>query len=221
MTPPVVIYGAGPFAELMTRHLEAAGRRVLAFTVDREHLPAGEALRPVVPFEELAARHPPGEVELFVAIGYRRMRARRPMLERALARGYALASYVSPTAVVARDAVVGRNVALLDQVLVEPGASVGDHVVCWSGVIVGHGVRIEDDAFLGARALLAGRSVVGRGSFLGLGAATINDVRLAPETHLLPGSYAYQDTEPMTRYLGVPARAVGRHVERGIEIERG
>lgn len=221
MTRELVIYGATSFAELMTRHFEAAGRRVAAYTVDRELLATASAARPLVAFDELVDRWPPDRFDLFVAVGYRRMRARKTMFERARALGYRLASFVSPTAIVAPGVTLGENVVLLDQVLVEPLSSIGDDVVLWSGVTVCHESRVESHVFASARATLAGRTVVGEGSFLGVGAATINDVKLAPETHLLPGSFAFQDTEPMTRYLGTPARAIGRHVERGIEIERG
>jgi UDP-N-acetylbacillosamine N-acetyltransferase len=221
VTRELVLYGVGSFAALLTHHLEATGRRVAAYAVDREHLGAAPAPRPVVLFDELTRRHPPDRCDLLVAVGYRRMRARRAMFERARALGYRLASFVSPTAVVAAGVTLGENVVLLDQVVVEPFASIGDHVVLGAGALVSHESRVGAHVFASARVLLAGRTTVGEGSFLAIAAATINDVTLAPETHLLPGTFAFQDTEPMTRYQGNPARAIGRHVERGIEIERG
>lgn len=217
----VVIFGLGSFAAVMCRHFEAAGRRVAAYAVDRELLAAAPDGRPVVPFDELPARHPPEGFDLFVAIGYRRMRARRALVERLRAAGYRFASYVSPHAVVASGVPIGANAAVLDLVVVEPFATIEDNVVLCSGVVVAHECRVGAHSFVAARSTLAGRSSVGEGCFLGVACATINDVTLAPETHVLPGSVIYQDTAPMTRYLGVPARAVGTHAETGIVIERG
>lgn len=221
MTRGLIIYGNGAFAKLMTHHFEAEGRPVVAYTVDREHLAGGTPERPVVALDEAPARYPPDRFDLFVAVGYRRMRARRAMFERARAAGYRLASFVSRTAVVSPAATLGENVVLQDQVLVEPFVHIGDHVVVCSASTICHDSRVGAHGFLSARSVLAGRTTVGEGSFLGIAAGTINDVTLAAETHLLPGSIAFQDTEPMTRYLGAPARAIGRHVEQGIVVERG
>lgn len=221
MSKDLVVYGAGPLAELMIRLFASAGRRVVGCVVDREYLSGARATLPVAPLDDLAARWPAEAFDLFVAVGYRRMRARLGMLDRARRAGHRLASFVSPTATASPGALQGENLTLLDRVVVEPAATVEEGCFLGAGVVVSHDARVERGAFLAAGAIVGGRATVGAGSFLGIGAVALNDVRLAPETHLLPGAYAYQDTEPMTRYAGNPARAISRHAERGIEVERG
>lgn len=206
----------------MTAHFEAAGQaRVVAYTVDRAYL-SGLTFegRPLVAFEDLEARYPPSTHSMFVAIGYRSMRARQALFERAQARGYTLPGFISPRAVIPPGFEPGQNNVLLDQVLVEPFATIGHNNVLWSGTIVCHDVRVGDHCYLGARCVLGGGSKIERGSFLGNAVTTIDHVTVAPETQVLPGSVVFQDTLPFTRYLGSPARAIGRHEELGIRIER-
>ena len=206
----------------MASHFEASGQgRVVAYTVDRAYLDGATFEgRPLVAFDEVEARYPPLTHSMFVAIGYRSMRARQTLFERARARGYPLPGFVSPHALTPPGFEPGQNNVLLDQVLVEPFATIGHNNVFWSGTIVCHDVRVGDHCYFGARCVLGGGTKVEQGSFLGNAVTTIDHVTLAPETQVLPGSVVFQDTLAYTRYLGSPARAIGRHEERGITIER-
>jgi UDP-3-O-[3-hydroxymyristoyl] glucosamine N-acyltransferase len=53
---------------------------------------------------------------------------------------------------------------------VQPGASIGRNVALWSGAVVGHHSRIDDDCWLAAGAVVGGGSRVGAASFVGLNA---------------------------------------------------
>ena len=221
MPPELVIYGTGPFARLMTHLFESSGQaRVVGYTVDPEYLsaPTFEG-RPVVPSGEVAARFPPARHGMFVAVGYRRMRARKLLFERARAAGFRLHGYTSPHAIVPRDQPLGENNVLMDQVLVEPFVTIGDNNVFWSGTVLSHEARVGSHTFCGGRVLVGGRVTVGDGSFLGMSSTIVYGVSLAPETHVVAGSVVFKDTQPMTLHGGNPARALGAHAEHGIVIQ--
>jgi sugar O-acyltransferase (sialic acid O-acetyltransferase NeuD family) len=169
----IVIFGAGKIAEVAHGYFgRDDARPVVAFTADRPHCSADAFLGlPLLPFDEIAERFPPTRFAMFVAVGYHRMNAlRAERCEQARAMGYRLASYVSPQAWTPAGFAPGDNCLVLDRVTVQPGASIGRNVALWSGAVVGHHGRIDDDCWLAAGAVVGGGSRVGAGSFVGLNA---------------------------------------------------
>jgi UDP-N-acetylbacillosamine N-acetyltransferase len=219
----LVIFGVGPLARLMQYYFEKdTDYEAVAFCVDREHLQEESFCgRPVVPFDEVGERYPADDHHMFVAIGYRRMRDRKRVYERAKAAGYRCASYGSPRAILHAPGDAGENNVFMDRVLMEPFASVGDNNLFWSGTLIGHECVIGSHNYVSANVIIGGQSEVADGCFLGNGAATINAIRLREETMLLPGALALRNSEPFTKYFGNPAKAIGTHREQGIVIERG
>ncbi len=219
----LVIFGAGPFARLMHYYFTHDSEyRVTAFTADPEYLAEPQFCGlPAIPFERVVECHPPSRARMFVAVGYRRMRARAEMFQRARSCGYTLANYISSRAMRYPDLRLGENNVAMANVHFEPFVTVGDNNVFWSDTLVCHDVTVGDGNYVAAKCVLGGNSVVTEGCFVGNGSILINDVTLAPETHMLPGAVALQSTRAFRRYAGNPAREIGGHEERGIVIERG
>src|ERR1044071_8752344 len=87
----IVIFGAGKIADEAYFYLtNDSPHKVVAFTVDREHLEVSEKLGlPVVAFEDIVRLYPANNFKMFVAVGYQdlnKFRARK--YEEAKARGY-------------------------------------------------------------------------------------------------------------------------------------
>ena len=84
---------------------------------------------------------------------------------------------VHPSAVVAEDAVLGRDVYIGPLCVVEPGASIGDRSVLVAQVYVGHGARLGEDnriyshvtvregCITGARVIVHSSAVIGSDGF--------------------------------------------------------
>src|ERR1700722_8643801 len=97
----LIIFGIGQISEVIHYYFsQEAGREITAFTVDAKYRTADTLFGlPVVPFEELGANYPPDSHELFVAMGFRQInKARESKVREAEAKGYTLASHVSPRA---------------------------------------------------------------------------------------------------------------------------
>ncbi|MBZ5585431.1 MAG: acetyltransferase [Acidobacteriia bacterium] len=219
----LVILGVGPFARLMHYYFTHDSEyRVAAFTADPEYLAEpGFCGLPALPFDKAVECFPPGRARMFVAVGYRRMRARAEMFQRARTHGYELATYISSRAVRYPELRLGENNVAMANVHFEPFVTVGDNNVFWSDTLVCHDVVVGNGNYVAAKCVLGGNSVVTDGCFLGNGSILINNVTLAPETHMLPGAVALQSTRPFRKYAGNPARELDSHEERGIVIERG
>src|SRR5690348_14325864 len=139
MPPEVVVFGNTRFASLAAYCVsQDGGRRVAAFTVDRAYL--REATRdglPVVAFEELVERYPPGRYELLAAVGPRDVNAVRERCFRSgRARGYRFASYVSSRASLWPNVRLGEGCLVFEHAILQPFSSVGDNVIVRSGAHV-------------------------------------------------------------------------------------
>jgi len=169
----IVIFGAGKIAEVAHGYFTRDGARPVAgFCVDRAHAGSGHFLGlPLRPFDEVVQHFPPDRFEMFVAIGYHQLNAlRAERCAQARALGYRLASYVSPETWTPASFEHGDNCLVLDHVTVQPGATLGRNVALWSGTVVGHHSRIDDDCWLAANVTVGGGSRIGASSFLGLSA---------------------------------------------------
>ena len=177
----IVIFGAGKIADVAHGYFTRDDPRpIVAFTCDRGH-GAGRQFKglPWVPFDELEQHYPPHRFELFVAVGYHELNALRAQrCEQARRRGYQLATYMSTSAWVPAGFKHGDNCMILDQVTVQPGASIGRNVALWTGTVVGHHSRVEDDCWLAAGATIGGGSTIGQACFVGLNATIGHEVRV-------------------------------------------
>jgi UDP-N-acetylbacillosamine N-acetyltransferase len=216
----IVLYGAGPFASLMTVHFNhEPSYEVVARCVDRTYLATAEkAGPPLVPFEKIEASHPPGQYEMFLAIGYKRMRDRERLYLKAKDKGYRLVNFVSKNALVHDAEALGENNVILAGCILEPFVRLGDNNILWSGSTLCHGTQVGNHNFFAAGTILGGECAVGDCCFFGFGARVAAHLSISNETLVGANSLVLQDTEPFTRYLGTPAKRMGVHADRGIEI---
>ena len=216
----LIIYGMGDFARLMrTLFEQETAREVVGFCADPAFVQNDrfDGL-PLCTLAQAESRYPADQVDMFVAAGYSRMRARAEMLAKAQARGFVLANYVSPHAVLAPGVQMGVNNAIFQGVQLEPNVRIGDNNTIWSSVNLCHDVTIGNHVFLAARALVGGFGTVHDLSFIGFNATILQRVSVAEETLVGAGALVLHDTQPHTRYLGVPATAAGTHRQDGIRI---
>ncbi len=210
----------GEYARVAAHYLDAdSPHQVVAFAVDRERMEADElAGRAVVPFDELAERHPPAEHELLVAVGYAQVnKARAEIFERCASLGYSFISHVSSRSSRAEDVAVGRNSVVFDGCILEPGATIGDDSVLWSGVAVGHDTTVGDHCFLAPRAAVAGGCELGDYCFVGINATIGPGVKLGPECVVGAGVTVLADAE---RGAVFPAQAAEPAAKKSWELRR-
>jgi len=223
MCKQVIIYGLGPFAELMHYYFEFDGNcRIAGFCADKEYI-TRETLcdKPVRPFESVAETWPPDSHEMFVAIGYKRMRNRKMMFDKAKEREYRLANYISRRSIVYDNLELGENNVVMPHVHIEPFCRIGDNNIFWSDTLLGHNLTVGSHNYFSAKCILAGDAVIGDLCFVGNGAVLINKIDIGSESYILPGAVIMKSTKEAGMYMGNPAKCVGQHKEEGIVIRRG
>jgi sugar O-acyltransferase (sialic acid O-acetyltransferase NeuD family) len=194
----VVIFGIGDFGRIAHRYLAAdSPHEVVAFTAHREYVDRTElGGLPVIPFEELAHTHPPGEVSMLVAAGFSRVnQVRSEIFATCKDRGYQFITYVSSRAMVWDDVPLGENTFIFEANVVQPGVEIGADVVLWSGNHIGHDTTIGDHCFIASHAVVSGNVTIGDHCFVGVNATFRDGVTVAPRCVIGAGALIMRDTE--------------------------
>jgi sugar O-acyltransferase (sialic acid O-acetyltransferase NeuD family) len=198
-TKRLVIVGDSAFAEVAREYFDADTEyQVAAFSVESAYLKRDRLLGlPVVALETLQATHPPTEYDAFVAIVYtqlNRLRARLALA--AKSKGYRLASYVSPRAFIWRNVVMGEHCFVFEDNTLQPFVRLGNNVVLWSGNHIGHHSTVRDNCFVSSHVVISGFCDIGENTFMGVNSTVANNVRVAPDNWIGPGTVILKDTEP-------------------------
>jgi len=215
----LVIFGAGDIARLAHYYFtHDSAHEVVAFSADAAYVKEAAFLGlPLVPFEEVEQRYPPGDHQMFVALSYARMNhARAEKCDAAAAKGYALASYVSSRCTYLAPSPPGPNAFILEDNTVQPFVAIGRDVTLWSGNHIGHDSVIGDHVFISSHVVVSGHVHIEPFCFLGVNSTLRNGIRLATGTLVGAGAALMEDTTPEGVYLAARAKLSSR---KSSEIE--
>lgn len=200
----LVLFGTGDIARLAHVYFKTdSSHDVVAFTVDRQYCDQ-ESFRglPLVPFDEVATRYPPGTHLMFIAVSYARMnRVRAEKYRLAKEMGYELASYLSSRCTFLTEHPIGDNCFILEDNTIQPFARIGNNVTLWSGNHIGHDATIDDHCFLASHIVVSGRVRVQEYCFIGVNATLRNAITIAPRTLIGAGAVVMKDTKEGEVYL--------------------
>lgn len=148
-----------------------------------------------------------------VAIGNNGVR--RGFADRIERLGLELINAIHPSANLALNVSLGRNIVIAAGALVCAHCQIGDSVILNTGSLVDHESLIGTATHICPGARIAGRVTVESGAFVGIGATIIQSVRVGYESVVGAGAVVIDDVAPMTTVVGVPARPLrtNSHVE--------
>ncbi|BCK18644.1 UDP-N-acetylbacillosamine N-acetyltransferase [Vibrio cholerae] len=218
----LVIIGAGELARIAFEYFTYdSSYDVFAFSVNKEFIESSEINGiPVVEFEELERIYPPSEYEAFVAIPATKLnRVRTRLFNEAKNKGYKLATYISSSAFVWRNAEIGENCFIFENNTIQPFVKIEDNVILWSGNHIGHRTVIRANSFITSHAVISGYCEIGSGSFVGVNAIFNDKTSLAANS--IVGSGAVVTKKLKTEegvYIGNPAKLFPRKSAFDIEL---
>lgn len=205
----VVIIGAGGHGRVVLDVLRAAGQLEPVGFVDADTRLAGTTVGglPVLgPTNVLPKLRQQRVRQAIIAIGDNRTRHRYAALLES--EGFALASAIHPTAFVSPTATLGKNVVVGPQASVITEARIGDGAIVNTGAIVEHECEVGQAVHVAPGAVLAGRVRVGPFAFIGIGAQVIQCMAVGEGAIVGAGAVVIADVPPGATVVGVPARAV-------------
>jgi sugar O-acyltransferase (sialic acid O-acetyltransferase NeuD family) len=202
----LVIFGAKAFAEIAHYYFtHDSSHSVAAFTVDAAYLTESTYKGlPIVPFEEVERSFPPGEHDLFVAVGFNQVNQLRAH-KVAEAKGYRLASFVSSKADVAKDLILHPNTMIMERAGIQPYVQIGKNTVIWSETRIGFRTRIGNHCWITC-ALFGESATVGDFSFVGLNATVAPFVAIGESNIIGAGTLVLHDSKPGEIYRARASR---------------
>ena len=192
----LVIFGTGPIAELAAFYFqEDTDRRVAGFTVDAAYRQEETYLgRPLAPFESVETQFPPADFDLFVALAYTGLnKLRRARVDAGVAKGYAIAHYVSSRATRFSTFEAADNQFILEDNTIQPFSRIGRNVTLWSGNHIGHHSEIAEDCFIASHVVVSGGVTIGPRCFIGVNVTIRDHVKIGADCVIGAGALVLAD----------------------------
>lgn len=217
----LIIYGAAEFGKLMRHYFECEKKyKVIGYCADQKFIKSAILDgKPVFDIESLANLFSPGDVEIFVAVGYKSMLARESMFNKASRLPFKLASMLSSKSNIDESSTIGRNCVVLPGVQIEPNVDIGDNCIVWSSSVLCHDSAINSHTFIAAQTLVGGRSVIGRRCFLGFNATVVNDVKIGDDCLIGAKSLIAKEVPERSKCLGIPAKITAKIGDNGVCVK--
>jgi UDP-N-acetylbacillosamine N-acetyltransferase len=206
----VLILGAGGHGRVVLDILLQSGHHQVVGFLDNNRNIYGRridgipVLGTIDDLAELARQFSVGGV--IVAIGDNGVR--RGVARMIDALGIELINGIHPSAALARNATLGRNVVMAAGVVVCAHCQIGDSVILNTGCIIDHQTMIGEGSHICPGVRIAGRVTVEPGTFIGIGATIIPKVTLGCECIVGAGAVVIDDIPPLATVVGVPARPI-------------
>lgn len=147
--------------------------------------------------------------DLIVAIGNNKHRVQ--LLKGYMDLGFRLPVLIHPTAFVSKSATIQPGTVIFAQAAVNAGASVGLGNIINTGATVDHDCFIEEGVHICPGVHLAGEVNVGKFSWIGIGAAVIQQVAIGDNVMIGAGSVITRDICSNVKVMGVPGRVVNKN----------
>ena len=215
---PIVLFGTGNVADTVYEYFaHDSPYEVVAFSVEREHVPAETKMGlPVVPFESVEDLYGPDEYGMFIAVGYAQLNHLRARIYyQARAKGYRLATYVSSRASVWSNVEIGENCWIGELNDLQSFARIGNDVFLWAANGIGHGAVIKDHAFLAGHVVVPGFTEIGEYCFVGNNATFADSIKIGKDCLIGAGAIVIKDIEQGKVVVPRPT------VPRGFDILSG
>lgn len=205
MKRPLIIFGTGDIGQLAHYYFTTdSDYCVKGFTVDAAYRTTDQFCDlPVVSFEEIATRFPPGDYDMFVAISYSGLNAvRKAKYLAAKQLGYKLANYISTRATILNDNRIGDNCFILEDNTVQPFVTIGNNVTLWSGNHIGHHSTIADHCFIASHIVISGGVQIRESCFIGVNATLRDHITIGERCVIGAGALIMKDADPEGVYPG-------------------
>ncbi|MBA3942958.1 MAG: acetyltransferase [Herpetosiphonaceae bacterium] len=149
-----------------------------------------------------------------IIVGIGNNRIRQSLFEQARRDGECFAIACHPSAVIARDVVIGGGTLIAAHVVISPGTVIGENVILNSAATVGHHSHIGSHVHLGPGVHTGGEVRVGDGGFVGIGGIIMPQRRVGNESIVGAGTLVHDDVPDGAVVVGVPGRILKRTGER-------
>lgn len=170
-----VLIGSGGHARVVAEVLRKLGQEIAFATSINEEDHGGTIDGiPIVGDDSLVELHDPGDIELVLGVGAPKSGSiRRDIWRRFDVQGYCAATVIDPSAIIARDTVVGAGAQIMAGAIIQPGCRIGAGTIVNTGAVVDHDSTIGSFAHIAPGTTLCGNVVVGDNTLVGAGSTIV------------------------------------------------
>jgi sugar O-acyltransferase (sialic acid O-acetyltransferase NeuD family) len=210
LTKPVIVVGAGGHGKVLIATLRRLNRPVLGILDENAGLHGARILGvEVLGRDAVLDRYRPDEIDLVNGIGSIRSTAMRfQVFEKMLAAGFAFASVVDPSSLIAEGVAVGVGAQVMAGAIIQPDVTLAANCIVNTGVIVEHDCYIGAHAHLAPRVCLSGGVHVGDRVHIGTGAIIIQGITIGADVVVAAGAVVVRDVPAGVTVAGVPATTI-------------
>ena len=204
---PFLIIGAGGHAKVVLDLLLALGHTVAGMLEVDPKSVGRQILGHAVLAEGAAlADYPPGSVVLANGVGGIGVTGpRHRVFDTMTAKGYFFPALVHPSAIIARDVVVGDGAQVMAGAIIQTGARIGRNAIINTRAAIDHDCVISEHCHMAPGAVLSGDVHLGQGAHVGVGAVVIQGIRIGADACVGAGAAVIRDVAPHSVVTGVPA----------------
>ncbi len=200
----IVVIGAGGHARVIVSTLRAAGHTVSGILDDNSDLWGSKILGldvdgPVERVEESS--------DLRAIVGVGNAHIRKSLVDRL---NVEWASVVHPFSWVDPTATLGPGTVVFAGAVVQPETQIGSHCIINTSATVDHNCWLSDYVQVCPGVNLSGRVYVEEGTFIGVGAAVLETIRLGAWSIVGGGAVIIRDLPEQVVAVGSPAKVIRR-----------
>ncbi|KPL19217.1 MAG: hypothetical protein AMJ92_04200 [candidate division Zixibacteria bacterium SM23_81] len=210
MKDKILIYGAGGHAKVVIDAIEKEQKyKIMAIVDDNSKLHGKNYCGyPVIGGLSKLVEGKFSDFKIIIAITDGKVSSKLYRQIKSL--GYKLGIVIHPSAVVARDVLIGPGTMVMANAVINSNAKIGTNVVINTGAIVEHDCEIGDFVHIAPGAHLAGAVKIGEASMVGLGATVIESRQIGENSIIGAGTVVINDIPNNVSAVGVPARIMKR-----------
>ncbi|MBD2209698.1 acetyltransferase [Nostoc linckia FACHB-104] len=144
----------------------------------------------------------------YIIFGFGNCQMRLKLSQLASEQGFSLATAIHPSSIIASDVSVAAGTVIAAGAVVNSGAKIGQNVILNTSSSVDHDCLIEDGSHICPGVHLAGKVVVERAAWVGIGATVVEKVRIGASSVIGAGAVVIGDIPSGVVAYGVPAKVI-------------
>lgn len=115
---------------------------------------------------------------------------------------------IHPYACVGEEVFIGKNVLIMQHVVLTAGVNIGDHVIILPNTVISHESNIGNYTLIGSNVSVSGGVNIEASCYVGSGAKVIQNVNIQKKALVGLGSVVIQDVATNKRVVGNPAKEI-------------
>lgn len=205
----MLVIGAGGLATQLIEDLIEMKKQDIVFWSETEtKYPFIKELYPILNSdEEVKLYFKTISTQFILCIGKDKLNRRNKIAERFTSLGGQITSFLSPFSRISPFATsFGTGTLVLNNVIIEPGVSIGENCIVNKKANIAHGCRIGNDCEVGPAAILTGEVQVDDGCYIGTGAIIHPKIKIGAHAIVAAGAIVTKHVPPYAVVSGNPAQ---------------